>query len=65
MKRGHRTIVEMVMAAFLVKGLIMNVGRETQLAIMDTIMTDQLKHQYVPVQNKIMNGIKYVASRYV
>ncbi len=58
MKRGYHTIAAMASAAFLVKNLNMNVGSETQLAIMAAIMTEQLIHQYVTVQIKTMNGMK-------
>ena len=63
MKLGHHTIANMVTAAFLAKGLIMNAGREIQLVLMDRIMTDQLTQQYATVQVKTMNGIKYAAFR--
>ena len=61
MKLGHHAIANMVTAAFLAKGLIMNAGREIQLVLMDRIMTDQLTQQYATVQIKTMNGIKYAA----
>ena len=56
-KRGRLTIVNMVMAASLAKDLNTNVGREAQPAIMARIMTGQLIHQPVTVQDKTMNGI--------
>ena len=56
-KRGRLTIVNMVMAASLAKDLNTNVGREAQPAIMARIMTGQLIHQRVTVQDKTMNGI--------